>query len=294
MKKLLSYIFVISLILLFVFNLSTKVFAIDGDDIEEPIITTTIVEEEDEENTTTTTTEINEDETNDEEPTKLAKWFSKNLGFLIGTPIGVLIASILEFLALAKKAKEKALELIDIKELKTFVKKELETANELISQTKTFISETASLVASLRESVETMKTNFIAFQQELSNQLLTYQGDLQTNLNDTKVLVNTKINDFETNLISSLNNAQYTILENSEAVKLMYLDNMNDVVTTFKTSFDSNDNLLKENIAELTKLLKRFESIEQTQKVIALNTKELVCSGAAEKIVKMVDENEKV
>ena len=51
-----------------------------------------------------------------------------------------------------------------------------------------------------------------------------------------------------------------------------------NVKEDFTNQFISNQSQLEKNFVELEKMLKRFCSIENTQKLIALNTKELVCT----------------
>lgn len=90
-------------------------------------------------------------------------------------------------------------------------------------------------------------------------------------------------------LVNFVKDNSETTLKELERVRVNITDTMNEMNVCFSSGFNFNQEKMQENFKELELLLNRFKSIEEIQKLIALNTKELVCSGTAEKIVKKLE-----
>ena len=193
------------------------------EDIEEPM-----VEEVLEENENT------EEANNIGEKSNAEVWLEKYFGWIVGVPIGTLIAALIEIIALAKKSKAKVEELKETKDSNKFIKEQIEITKEMLENAIKVQSEAMALVNFVKDNSE-------------------------------------------------------TTLKELERVRVNITDTMNEMNVCFSSGFNFNQEKMQENFKELELLLNRFKSIEEIQKLIALNTKELVCSGTAEKIVKKLE-----
>lgn len=228
MKRVL--VMLLTIMLLIGLNLNTYK-CVKGEVVENEELTEEVVEQ--------VTEETNEEEIH--EPTKLNTWFSDNLGWIFGVPVGTIITILIEMIYLFKKGKAKAEELKETKDVKQFAIDELKIANKLIEDTKEMQIAVQKVVDYVKNNSEKTYT--------LIEQMLTGVGEIVGNVKED-----------------------------------------------FTNQFINNQSQLEKNFVELERMLKRFCSIENTQKLIALNTKELVCTGTAEKIVKLLEgaDNEEI
>ena len=223
-------VILLTIMLLIGLNLNTYK-SVKGEVVESDAIAEEIVEEN---NATEQQEVIENNETEIHEATKVETWLEKNLGWVVGIPVGTLITALIEMLYLFKKAREKAQELKETKDVKEFAIEEVKNAKQILETTNVLLNELKGIYDYVLE-------------------------------NSTK----TK--------------------EEIDKLKGYVENRVNDVQNEFTSQFETNQVDLQKNFVELQKMLGRFTAIETIQKMVALNTKELVCTGTAEKIVKMLE-----
>lgn len=180
MKKILVFLLTLSILL---FTSLKVVKAEEVDDI--PTSSTDTTEEIE--------TETNNNLLEENEPSQLEVWFEENLGWLVGIPTGTILAVIADILVLVKKNKKKNEEISETKTQNKNGKEVLNTAKELLNETKNVANDLGKLVLNALDNIE--KTDNLVNDRvnELTNKLVT---GFET-LNNTLELVETRITKLE-------------------------------------------------------------------------------------------------
>lgn len=113
-------------------------------------------------------------------------WFEKNLGWVVGIPIGTLITALIELIYLAKKSKEKLAELKETKDFNKFAKEQVELGNEMYKKSQ-------ELFVACQETIGVIEANV----SELNGVLTAKVNDIAKRLDNTDALVIETKNTFD-------------------------------------------------------------------------------------------------